>query len=79
METVPNREKSSLAGTGALLVSAPRNRQLCWRKLCPDGSPGHRAMFLEVGPPSNVTIRAEGITNPGRFSAAAGGSAVPRW
>src|ERR1043166_7699720 len=59
METVPNREKSSLVGKGALLVSVPRNRRLCLRKLCPDGSLGHRAMVLEVAPPSNVTVRVK--------------------
>jgi hypothetical protein len=33
---------------------------------------------VEVGPPGNVIIREEGITNPGRSFAAAIGLAVPR-
>lgn len=44
LETVPNREKLSLAGKGTLLVSCPRNRRLGLRKLCPAGRQGHRAM-----------------------------------
>jgi len=43
VETVPNREKLSLAGKGTLLVSCPRNRRLGLRKLCPAGRLGHRA------------------------------------
>lgn len=48
LETVPNREKLSLAGKGTLLVSCPRNRRLCLRKLCPAGRPGHRAMVRRL-------------------------------
>ena len=33
---------------------------------------------MEVGPPSNVTIRVKVVTNPGRSFAAAIGLAVPR-
>jgi hypothetical protein len=60
METVLNREKPSLIGNGALLVSALRNRT--WtvcpvRKVWLGGSPAHRVNGPEVGPPSDVTIR----------------------
>ena len=48
METVPNREKLSLAGKGTLLVSCPRNRRLGLRKLCPAGRLGHRAMVRRL-------------------------------
>lgn len=44
METVPNREKLSLAGKGTLLVSCPRNRRLSLRKLCSAWRSRHRAM-----------------------------------
>lgn len=60
METVLNREKPSLIGNGALLVSALRNRTsaLCpVRKVWLGGSPAHRVNGPEVGPPSDVTIR----------------------
>ena len=56
METVPNREKPSLAGNGALLVSAPRNRA-CWRGKCDRAGARNTECGPEVGPPSNVTIR----------------------
>lgn len=48
VETVPNREQSSLAGKGTLLVSCPRNRRLCLRKLCPAGRLGHGAMVRRL-------------------------------
>ena len=55
METVPNRETSSLLGKGTLLVSCPRNRQ---RQLA-ETMLGREAETwsdgVEVGPPSNVT------------------------
>lgn len=61
METVPNREQSRLVGNGVLLVSAPRNRAEATSPKC--GKYGwagvqHIESGLEVGPPSNVTIRA---------------------
>jgi len=82
METVPNRENPLSAGKGVLLVSAPRNQTRASRlrletMLCREAET--YGCGLEVGPPSNVTIRAEVITNPGRFFAAAVGLAVPRW
>lgn len=78
METVPNRENPLSAGKGVLLVSAPRNRasRRAETMLCREAETYGYA--LEVGPPSNVTIRAEVITNPGRSFAAAIGLAVPQ-
>ena len=60
METVPNREKPSLAGNGALLVSAPRNRATgirLGRGKCDWAGARNTECGPEVGPPSNVTIR----------------------
>jgi hypothetical protein len=78
METVPNREKPFLLGKGTLLVSCPRNLTFCVETML-----GREAETwsngVEVGPPSNVTIRMKVITNPGRSFAAALGRAVPRW
>jgi hypothetical protein len=82
METVPNRENPLSAGKGVLLVSAPRNqtRASCLRlETVLRREAETYGCGLEVGPPSNVTIRAKVITNPGRCSAAAVGLAVPRW
>ena len=70
-ETVPNCEQSSLKGKGTLLVSCPRNRQLC----CAETMLGREVETygdgLEVGPPSYVTSGTNVITNPGRSIAAA--------
>ena len=60
METVPNREKLSLVGNGALLVSAPRNRAQAdslRRGKCDRAGARNTECSPEVGPPSNVTIR----------------------
>ena len=85
METVPNRENSWPVSKGVLLVSAPRNRTRVWTlassscaetMLCREAET--YGYGLEVGPPSNVTIRAKVITNPGRSFAAAVGLAVPQ-
>lgn len=62
METVPNREKPSLVGNGALLVSAPRNRARTISSA--RGKYGwagarHIECGAEVGPPSNVTSRVK--------------------
>lgn len=62
METVPNREKPTLAGNGVLLVSTPRNRTWANRPQCGKyGWAGARYMECgpEVGPPSDVTIRVK--------------------
>jgi hypothetical protein len=78
METVPNRERPSLLGRGTLLVSCPRNR---WQVLTETMARREVSTWsdgVEVGPPSNVNIRVEGIANPGRSFAAAIGLAVPR-
>ncbi len=76
METVPNREISSLLGRGTLLVSCPRNHtgrvETMLGREIETWSDG-----VEVSPPSNVNIRVKVITNPGRSFAAAVGSAVP--
>ncbi len=79
METVPNRENPLSVGKGVLLVSAPRNHAFMRVEtmLCREAET--YGYGLEVGPPSNVTIRAEVIINPGRSFAAAVGLAVPRW
>ena len=58
METVPNREKPLLLGKGTLLVSCPRNHttrvETMLGREVETWSDG-----LEVGPPSNVTIRVQ--------------------
>ena len=79
METVPNREKPSFLGKGTLLVSCPRNRELMLAETMPGREAGTWSDSPEVGPPSNVNITADAVTNPGRSTAAAGGSAVPGW
>ena len=55
METVPNREKPSLAGKGTLLVSCPRNRRQTPVETMPSREAGTWSVGVEVGPPSNVT------------------------
>lgn len=78
METVPNREKPMLVGRGKLLVSFPRNRAFLCAETVACREAGTWSNGLEVGPPSNVTIRVKVVTNPGRSFAAAFGQAVPR-
>ena len=78
METVPNRENPLSAGKGVLLVSAPRNHAFMRVETMLRREAETYGCGLEVGPPSNVTIRAKVITNPGRSFAAAVGLAVPR-
>ena len=78
METIPTRERPSFLGKGTLLVSCPRNRTtraetMAYREV------GTWSVGVEVSPPSNVNIRVEVITNPGRSFAAALGRAVPCW
>ena len=58
METVPNREEPSLLGKGTLLVSIPRNRTICSETM-PDRKAGTWSGGVEVGPPSDVTIRVK--------------------
>ena len=77
METVPNVEQSLLLGRGTLLVSCPRNRQRVLAETMTYRKVGTWSDGVEVGPPSNVNIRVEVITNPGRSFAAAIGLAVP--
>jgi len=55
METVPNREKPSLADKGTLLVSCPRNRRLALAETVACREAGTWSDGVEVGPPSNVT------------------------
>jgi hypothetical protein len=71
-------EEPSLVGKGQLLVSCPRNRWLLLAETVAYREVGTWSDGVEVGPPSNVNIRVEGITNPGRSFAAAIGLAVPR-
>jgi len=59
METVPNREKPSLLGKGALLVSYPRNRKM-FAETMAGREAGTWSGGVEVGPPSDVTI---GVTS----------------
>ena len=59
METVPNREKPSLLGKGTLLVSCPRNRTRLRAETMAGREAGTWSGGLEVGPPSNVTIRVK--------------------
>ena len=63
METVPNREKLLLVSNGALLVSAPRNRGLMPVQTVPGREAGKRSDGVEVGPPSDVTIRVKPSLN----------------
>ena len=63
METVPNGEKPSLVGKGALLVSAPRNRGLMPVQTVPGREAGKWSDGVEVGPPSDVTIRVKPSLN----------------
>src|SRR5689334_14531585 len=63
METVPNREKPSLVGKGMLLVSVPRNRGLMPVQTVPGREAGKRSVGVEVGPPSDVTIRVKPSLN----------------
>jgi hypothetical protein len=63
METVPNREKPLLAGKGALLVSAPRNRRRLPAETMLDREVETWSDGVEVGPPSNVTIRVKSSLN----------------
>jgi len=58
METVPNRETSSLLGKGTLLVSIPRNRTLRAGTMA-GREAGTWSVGVEVGPPSDVTIRVK--------------------
>ena len=59
METVPNREKSSLLGKGTLLVSCPRNREQLLAETMPGREAGTWRDGVEVGPPSDVTVGAK--------------------
>ena len=63
METVPNSKKPSLVGTGALLVSAPRNRGLMPVQTVPGREAGKWSDGVEVGPPSDVNIRVKPSLN----------------
>ena len=55
METVPNRERPSLAGKGTLLVSCPRNRGLLLAETVAGREVSAWSDGVEVGPPSYVT------------------------
>jgi hypothetical protein len=77
METVPNRKTPLFAGKGQLLVSSPRNRTLRCAETVAHREMGTWSNGVEVGPPSNVTIRVKVVTNPGRSFASAFGQAVP--
>ena len=59
METVPNREKPSFLGKGTLLVSCPRNRRLTPAETMAYREVGTWSDGVEVGPPSDVTIRVK--------------------
>jgi hypothetical protein len=71
VETVPNREQSSLTGKGTLLVSCPRNRWLLPAETMLGREAKTYGDGVEVVPPSYVTLRTDCITNPGRSTAAA--------
>ena len=71
METVPNRELPMLMGKGTLLVSCPRNRACLRAETVACREVGTWSNGVEVGPPSNVTIRVKVVTNPGRSFATA--------
>ena len=59
METVPNRETSSLLGRRTLLVSCLRNLQQMLRETMAGREAGTWSDGVEVGPPSDVTIRVK--------------------
>lgn len=59
METVPNREQSSLLGKGTLLVSCPRNRRQMLVETMAYREVGAWSDGVEVVPPSYVTIRVK--------------------
>jgi len=59
METVPNREKPSFLGKGTLLVSCPRNHRQTLVETMPSREAGTWSVGVEVGPPSDVTIRVK--------------------
>ena len=59
METIPNSEKPSLLGKGTLLVSCPRNHRLTSVETMLDRKIETWSVGVEVGPPSNVTIRVK--------------------
>jgi hypothetical protein len=59
METVPNSEEPSLVGKGTLLVSIPRNRQQTLAETMAGREAGTWSDGVEVGPPSDVTIRVK--------------------
>ena len=59
METVPNVEKPLLLGKGTLLVSCPRNRRQMLVETMPSREAGTWSVGVEVGPPSDVTIRVK--------------------
>ena len=58
METVPNREKPLLMDKGTLLVSVPRNHTICVETVA-GREAGTWSDGVEVGPPSDVTIRVK--------------------
>jgi hypothetical protein len=58
METVPNRERPSLLGKGQLLVSCPRNHTNRVETMT-GREAGTWSGGVEVGPPSDVTIRVK--------------------
>jgi hypothetical protein len=62
MGTVPNRERPSLMGKGALLVSVPRNHTVRVETVA-GREAGAWSDGVEVGPPSNVTIRVKSSLN----------------
>jgi hypothetical protein len=59
METVPNVEKPLLLGKGTLLVSCPRNHRLTLVETMLDREIETWSDGVEVGPPSDVTIRVK--------------------
>ena len=59
METVPNVEKPTLLGKGTLLVSCPRNRGRMLAETMAYREVGAWSDGVEVGPPSDVTIRVK--------------------
>jgi len=59
METLPNRETPSFLGRGKLLVSCPRNHRLASVETMLDREIETWSDGLEVGPPSDVTIRVK--------------------
>ena len=63
METVPNGERPSLVGTRRLLVSLWGNRGLMPVQTVPGREAGLRSDGVEVGPPSDVTIRVKSSLN----------------